>query len=63
MVLQYSPKVDGLVFKDYDPDLPDPAHAFVRNERAWKTLESARSKTAVCAVYTGFQAPDDRNAE
>ena len=59
----FTRKADGLVFKDYDPDLPDPAHDFVREERAWKTLESARSKTAVCAVYAGFQAPDDRNAE
>ena len=59
----FTRKVDGLVFKDYDPDLPDPTHAFVRKERAWKTLESTRSKTAVCAVYAGFQAPDDRNAE
>ena len=58
----FTRKADGLVFHDYDPDLPDPSQAFVRNERAWKTLESAHSKTAVCAVYAGFQAPDDRNA-
>ena len=58
----FTRKADGLVFHDYDPDLPDPSKAFVRNERAWKTLESAHSKTAVCSVYAGFQAPDDRNA-
>ena len=57
----YTRKVDGLVFKDHDPDIADPAHSFVRNERAWKTVESVRGKTAVCAVYAGFQAPDDRH--
>ena len=25
------------------------------------TVESAHQKTAICAVYAGFQAPDDRN--
>ena len=57
----YTRKVDGLIFKNYDPDLPDPSHVFVRNERAWKTVESVRGKTAICAVYAGFQAADDRH--
>lgn len=57
----YMRKADGLLFGDYDPDILDPDHAFVRNERVWKTVESLHGKTAVCAVYAGFQAPDDRN--
>ena len=57
----YTRKVDGLIYKDYDPDLADPGHSFVRNERAWKTVESVRGKTAICAVYAGFQAADDRH--
>ena len=58
----FTRKADGLIFKDYDPDLPDPALAFVRKERAWKTVETGNGKTAVCAVYAGFQSPDDMNA-
>ena len=56
----FTRKVDGLVFKDYDPDL-DPDHAFVRSERAWKTVQSVQGKTVICSVYAGFQAPDDRH--
>ena len=58
----FTRKADGLIFKDFDPDLPDPALAFVRKERAWKTVETGNGKTAVCAVYAGFQSPDDMNA-
>ena len=57
----YTRRVDGLLFRDYDPDLTNPDQAFVRKERSWKTVESARGKTAICAVYAGFQAPDDRH--
>ena len=55
----YTKKSEGFVFKDYDPDLQDPSQAFVRNERVWKTVESAHYKTAICGVNAG----DDRNAE
>ena len=57
----FTRKSEGLVFKDFDPELPDPSQAFIRKERVWKTVESANQKTAICAVYAGFQAPDDRN--
>ena len=57
----YTKKTEGLVFKDYDPDIADPSHLFIRKERAWKTVESVRGKTAICAVYAGFQAADDRH--
>ena len=59
----YTRKADGLVFKDFDPDLPDQALAFVRNERAWKTVETSNGKTAICTVYAGFQSHDDMNAD
>ena len=57
----FTRKTDGLVFNDFDPDLEDPSQAFVRNERAWKTVKTSRQKTAVCSVYAGFQAADDRH--
>ena len=57
----YTRKADGIVFKDFDPNLPDPNQAFVRNERAWKTVESVHGKTAVCGVYAACQAGDDGN--
>ena len=59
----FTKKADGLTFGDHDPDLHDPEHAFVRNERVWKTVKTENGKTAICAVYAGFQAPDDSNAE
>ena len=59
----FTRKAEGLVFKDFDPDLPDHALAFVRNERAWKTVETSNGKTAICTVYAGFQSPDDMNAD
>ena len=59
----FTRKVDGLAFKDFNPDLPDPSLAFVRNERVWKTVETGSRKTAICAVYAGFQSPDDMNAD
>ena len=57
----YTRKTDGLVFKDHEPVINDPAHLFVRKERVWKKLESLNGKTAICGLYAGFQAPDDRN--
>ena len=59
----YTRKTDGLVFKDFDPDIADPSHLFVRKERAWKTVETVRGKTAICGVYAGFQAADDRHGD
>ena len=53
----YTRNVDGLVFKNYDPDLPDPSHVFVRNERAWKTVESVREKLQFVQYMQGFKHP------
>ena len=57
----YTRKRDGLVFRQHEPIIDDPAHVFVRSERAWTTIQSSKGKTAVCSVYAGFQAPDDRH--
>ena len=59
----FTRKAEGLIFNDHDPDLVDHEHGFVRAERVWKTVRTGKGKTAVCAVYAGFQAPDDVNAE
>ena len=32
-------KRDGLVFRSYDPDIDNPAHVFVRSNRAWTKVE------------------------
>ena len=52
---------EGLIFRDYDPDIQNPDHQFARTERVWKTVETPNGKTAICGVYLGFQASDDRN--
>ena len=54
---------DGIVFKRYTPDIPDPHAAFVANERVWITVESQACKTAVCGLYMGCQFGDDRNCD
>ena len=41
--------------------LSSPDHAFVNNERLWIIVEGLKRKTAVCGLYMGFQAPDDRH--
>lgn len=54
---------EGLVYKEHSPRISNPAHAFVNNERMWVTVQSHSRKTAVCAVYMGFQAQDDRHGD
>ena len=57
----YTRVSDGLLFHDHDPDILDPDLAFARNEQVWKKVETPNGKTAICAVYLGFQAADDRH--
>ena len=59
----YTRVSEGLIFRDYDPDILVPEQVFARKERAWKTIETPNGKTAVCAVYLGFQAADDRHGQ
>ena len=62
-IAMYTKKTPGLTFKEHMPNIDNPAHAFVNNERLWMKVHSLRQKTALCAVYMGFQAPDDRHGD
>ena len=55
----FAPFPEGLIFDDHDPDLVDQT----MNMGLLELREFGKGKTAVCAVYAGFQAPDDVNAE
>ena len=57
----YTKLSDGLLFKQYKPDILDPGKAFVNSERMWITVESESSKTAICGLYLGCQYSDDRH--
>ena len=52
----------GMIFTEHHPKIENPDHIFVRNERVWRLVHSSNSKTAICGVYAGFQASDDRNS-
>ena len=52
---------DGSKINEYIPTISNPDHAFVHNERIWVTVTSSKFKTAVCGVYFGFKAGDDRH--
>ena len=52
----------GMIFTEHHPKIENPDHIFVRNERVWRLVHSSNSKTAICAVYVGFQASDDRHS-
>jgi exonuclease III len=54
---------DGIIFKMHSPKIVDPECKFVDKERLWVTYDSVGSRTAVCAVYLGFQATDDRHGD
>ena len=59
----YTRIADGLVFNEHKPVIDNPEHSFVNNERAWITIDSLHAKTALCGLYMGFQAVDDRHGE
>ena len=58
----FTKRFSNIFFKEHRPKIDNPAHAFVNNERVWMKCESTGRKTAVCGLYLGFQAPDDRHA-
>ena len=58
----YTRVTDGLVFKQHKPVIDNPEHGFVNNERVWVTVDSLNTKTALCGLYMGFQAADDRHS-
>ena len=51
---------DGVMYKPHRPNILSPDDAFVNNERLWITCESRKYKSAFCALYLGFQTPDDK---
>ena len=54
-------KREGLVVKRHNPKIVDPNAVFVDKERLWVTYESEGRKSAVCVVYLGWNASDDRH--
>ena len=60
-ILVYLRNDKGYRFEEHVPPIENPHHAFVANERIWVKVESAKCKTAVCGLYCGFQASDDRH--
>ena len=60
-ILVYTRIAEGLVFKEHNPEIVNPAHSFVNNERKWVKIDSINSKTALCGVYMGFQSSTDKH--
>ena len=58
-IAMYTKLSDGILFKQYKPDIPDQTRAFVNSERMWITVQSQNSKTAICGLYLGCQYSDD----
>ena len=61
-ILMYLRNDKGYEFLPHDPIIANPEHAFVNKERLWVTVDSLKHKTAICGVYLGFQAGDDRHS-
>ena len=59
----YTRQADGLVIRQYSPDILNPDLEYINNERVWLKVESLQLKTAVLGVYMGCQYPDDRHGE
>ena len=59
-IAAYTRLGEGIIFKQYKPDIADQANAFVNSERMWITVQSQSSKTAICGLYLGCQYSDDR---
>ena len=60
-ILVYLRNDKGYRFEEHVPSIENPQYAFVAKERIWIKVESAKCKTAVCGLYCGFQASDDRH--
>ena len=54
-------KSAGVVFSHFKPKISDPDLNYVAAERLWVKYESQHGKTAICTVYLGFQADDNRH--
>ena len=62
-VLIYCKTSEGLIMKQFKPDVENDNLSFVDKERVWVLCESVGYKTAVCGVYFGCQFTDDSNSE
>ena len=51
----------SVVFSHYQPRISNPDLNYVAAERLWVKYESQHGMTAVCTIYMGFQADDDRH--
>ena len=60
-ILVYLRNDKGYRFEEHVPVIENPQYAFVAKERIWVKVESAKFKTAVCGLYCGFQASNDRH--
>ena len=59
----FTRKSDGLIIRQYSPDIASIDLEYVNNERIWLKVDSLHSKTAILGVYMGCQYPDDRHGE
>ena len=53
----------GISFSKYEPKIRYPELNYVSSERLWIKYSSAEGKSAICTVYMGFQASDNRHLE
>ena len=51
----------GVTFSQHQPLIKDPQLNYVSSERLWVKYTSPHGKTALCTVYMGFQAQDNRH--
>ena len=61
-VLIYCKTAEGLMMKQFKPNVENDNLSFVNKERVWVLCDSVGYKTAVCGVYFGCQFNDDSNA-
>ena len=53
----------GIVATRHNPTINNPAFNYVSAERLWIKYKSDHGKSAICTVYLGFQADDQRHQE
>ena len=56
-------KSAGIAITQHNPNIINPALAYVSSERLWVKYKSDHGKTAICTTYLGFQADDNRHQE
>ena len=56
-------KATGVVLSQHNPKIKNPALNYVSSERLWVKYKSDHGKSAICTLYIGFQASDNRHLE